>query len=172
MDKRRWIVALLLTVVVMAGIVGVGLAANAKFEADLSGDHEVPIVLTTAEGEATFKLSKDGKSLNYKLQVHDIQNVTMSHIHLAPTGVNGPVVAWLYPAQPPAQLIPGESNGVIAKGTLTKANLVGPMAGKEIADLVAAIQAGNAYVNVHTSAHPAGEMRGQVHGPDDEGHDD
>jgi hypothetical protein len=34
--------------------------------------------------------------------------------------------------------------------------------GKTIADLVADIKAGNAYVNVHTTEHPGGEIRGQI----------
>ena len=39
----------------------------------------------------------------------------MAHIHLAPTpGANGGIVVWLYPSGPPASLIPGRSDGVLA----------------------------------------------------------
>jgi hypothetical protein len=89
-------------------------------------------------------------------------NVTMAHIHLAPAGANGPVVAWLYPSGPPAQLIPGRFNGVLGAGTLSDANLVGPLAGEPLSALIDAIQSGNAYVNVHTSQYPGGEIRGQI----------
>jgi hypothetical protein len=53
-------------------------------------------------------------------------------------------------------------SGELAKGTITDKNLVGPLAGKTIADLVKLIKDGGAYVNVHTPAHPGGEIRGQI----------
>jgi hypothetical protein len=54
------------------------------------------------------------------------------------------------------------SNGTLAEGTFTAANLVGPLAGATLADLLAEMEAGNSYVNVHTLAFPPGEIRGQV----------
>jgi hypothetical protein len=87
----------------------------------------------------------------------------MAHIHLAPAGANGSVVAWLYPSSPPAQLIPGRSNGILAEGVITAANLIGPLAGGSMEDLLEAMQAGNTYVNVHTVQFPGGEIRGQIH---------
>jgi hypothetical protein len=137
-------------------------AASRTFVAPLSGSQEVPAVDTNATGVAVFRLSKDGTELSYRLNVANIVDVTQAHIHLGPAGVNGPVVAWLYPSGPPAQLIPGRTDGVLATGTITAESLVGPLAGASLADLVAEMEAGNAYVNVHTSAHPAGEIRGQL----------
>ncbi len=138
-------------------------AASANhFVATLSGAEEVPPADTRARGVATFRLSSDGTELAYRLIVANIENVTMAHIHLAPAGANGPVVVWLYPAGPPPQLIPGRSQGVLAEGTITDASLVGLLAGASLADLVAEFAAGNAYVNVHTSQFPPGEVRGQI----------
>jgi hypothetical protein len=81
---------------------------------------------------------------------------------LAPPGVPGPGIAWLYPAAPPAQHIPGRFQGVLAEGVITDANVVGPLAGQGVAALVAAIRVGNAYANVHTVQFPPGEIRGQI----------
>lgn len=156
---------LLLVVILVLLFGGVGTAAaknNRNFVAHLSGGQEVPPADTRAQGQAIFHKSKDGSSIDYKLIVANIQNVTMAHIHLAPAGVNGPVVVWLYPSAPPAQLIPGRSNGILAQGTITAANLVGPLAGATLDDLIAEISAGNTYVNVHTSQFPAGEIRGHI----------
>jgi hypothetical protein len=86
----------------------------------------------------------------------------MAHIHLGPVGETGPVVVWLYPDGPPPQEIPGRFDGVLAEGTITSENLVGPLAGATLADLIDEIQAGNAYVNVHTVQNPPGEIRGQI----------
>ena len=65
-------------------------------------------------------------------------------------------------SSPPAKLILGKSNGVLAEGTITSANLTGPLAGKTIKDLINVMRSGNAYVNVHTKQNPAGEIRGQI----------
>jgi hypothetical protein len=139
-----------------------GFQGGRAFLAHLSGDAEVPPVDTRASGQATFQLSHDGTQLQYELVVANIENVTQAHIHIAPAGANGPVTAWLYPPGPPAQLIPGRSNGVLAEGVITAENLVGPLAGQSLADLVALMRSGDTYVNVHTSQWPGGEIRGQI----------
>ena len=133
-----------------------------NFRAHLSGGEEVPPVDTRAQGQAVFQLSRDGSELSYRLIVANIQNVTQAHIHMAPRGENGPVVAWLYPEGPPAELIPGRFNGVLATGTITADDLVGPLAGAGLEDLIEAMLAGDLYVNVHTSQFPPGEIRGQI----------
>ena len=51
---------------------------------------------------------------------------------------------------------------MIFRGNVTESGLKGPMQGKTIQDLVAAMDAGQIYVNVHTSEHPDGEIRGQI----------
>ena len=93
-----------------------------------------------------------------------------AHIHLAPAGVNGPVVAFLFG---PVAAGGGRFSGVLAQGTLTEDDLIGPLAGQEFTALVDAMLAGNSYVNVHTDDGvapggtgpgdlPAGEVRGQI----------
>ena len=128
----------------------------------LTGAEEVPANDSQATGQAIFQISEDGMTLSYKLIVANIENVTQAHIHLAPTGVNGAVVAWLYPAAAPPQLIPGRTDGILAEGVITEASLVGSLAGAELSVLIEEMQAGNTYVNVHTSQYPGGEVRGQI----------
>jgi hypothetical protein len=133
-------------------------ALAATFTAQLSGADEVPPRDTRARGNAIFHVSADGTELTYKLIVANIEDVTAAHIHLAPEGVNGPVVALLYSAAASGRL-----NGVIAEGTITAADLQGPLAGQQLSALISAIEAGNTYVNVHTIVYPGGEIRGQIH---------
>ena len=136
----------------------------------LSGAEEVPQRPTRARGTATFHLSDDGSALDYRLIVANIENVVQAHIHLGAAGANGPIVVFLYGLVPPAA---GRFDGVIAEGTVTAANFINLLAGKTMADLVAEMQAGNAYVNVHTNDgvdpvntgpgdFPGGEIRGQI----------
>lgn len=135
---------------------------NRVFVTHLSGDEEVPSVDTMAQGQAIFMLNKDGTELRFILIAAKIENIIMSHIHMAPKGQNGPIVAWLYPSAPPMVLIPGRFNGVLASGTITAADLVGPLQGMPLSALVSEMMAGNTYVNIHTEQNPGGEIRGQL----------
>ncbi len=147
--------------------------ANAlNFEAHAHGEEEVPPRPSLGQGEAIFHLSADGTELSYRLMASNIDNVVASHIHLGAVGVNGPIVVFLFgPAAPGG----GRTDGVLATGTITAANLIGPLAGLPLSELLDAIQSGNAYVNVHTNDgvdgvntgpgdFPGGEIRGQVGG--------
>ncbi len=114
---------------------------------------------TRAQGQVIFQVSKDGQSINFKLIVANIENITMAHIHIDNGAIVGPIVVWLYPRNPPLQLIPGRFDRILMQGTITASNLIGIMAGMTINDLVNKMDAGMAYVVVHTSQHPPGEIR-------------
>jgi hypothetical protein len=121
------------------------------FIAHLVGDQETPPNDSLAQGEVVLHLNADG-TISYKLNVANIDNVFMAHIHVAPRGVAGPVKQWLYPVSgPPPHLLPGRTDGTLAEGTFTPTPA-----------LLTAIENGDAYVNVHTTALPAGEIRGQL----------
>lgn len=154
--------AVIIAIIALLASAGIQAQTVMNFRAHLSGAEEVPAVETRAQGQAIFQLSADRTSLHFQVNVANIFDVTMAHIHLAPAGQNGAVVVWLYPSAPPAVLIPGRFQGVLAAGVITDASLVGPLAGQTLEDLVAAIEAGEAYVNVHTTAFPGGEVRGQI----------
>ncbi len=157
-----------LMVLALLALVGGAAAApmTRNYRAHLNGANELPVpVDTLAQGQALFQFNKDGSALTYKLILANIENVTMAHIHVAPAaGQNGPPVLWLYPDAPPPQLIPGRTDGVLAERTVMAADLVGPLAGSaDFSGLRQAIMEGRAYVNVHTSQFPAGEVRGDIH---------
>ena len=81
------------------GLVAVGAAAaafNGKWSDHLSGGQEVPANASQGQGQAIFRLSDNGLSLEYKVIASNIDNIVQSHIHLAGAGVNGPIVAFLY----------------------------------------------------------------------------
>ncbi len=159
---------------IMVGLVLAGLAAAEppdarNFVAHLDGDEEVPPRETLATGQFVAKVEAE-EALTYKLIVANIENVVASHIHLGVFGVNGPVVAFLAGPFPAAG---GRVSGVLAQGTITAANLVGPLAGMSLSVLIAAMRAGGTYVNVHTDDgvappntgpgdFPGGEVRGQI----------
>jgi hypothetical protein len=168
MPRQRFVWLIALGLLLSVGVVA---AASRNYRTHLTGDEEVPIRMTHAQGQAIFKLSKDGTELEYKLIAANIENVVAAHIHVGAAGENGPVVAFLYG---PAPAGGGRTDGVLAEGTITAADLVGPLAGQPLSALMEQIEAGNTYVNVHTSDgvappntgpgdFPGGEIRGQIH---------
>jgi Cu/Zn superoxide dismutase len=116
------------------------------FTAKLSGNNEVPPLTTTATGLAQFQLSSDGNQLSYTLNAKNLNNFMMAHIHQGKPGEMG---------QPVAMLSMGN-------GKITSADLQGPLAGKQMSDLVSIMKNGGAYVNVHTQQNQNGEIRGQI----------
>ncbi len=141
-------------------------ALNSNFDAHLSGktwtskiSGATYTIDTRAQGQVIFHVSKDGQSIEFMLIAANIENITMAHIHIDNGALVGPIVVWLYPRTPPLQLIPGRFDGILAKGTITASDLVGIMAGMTIGDLVNKMNDGIAYVVVHTSQHPPGEIR-------------
>ena len=141
-----------------------------QFHIRLTGDQQVnPTVNIAAFGFAEVRLSKDKSTLTFKVVVCNIANVTASHIHVGAAGTNGPVVLPFYSSPPRFNSTDGCDT--LAQGTRTSANLKpAPDAGINTwTDFINALIAGNTYVNVHTTAHPLGEIRGQlVHEQDDE----
>ncbi len=144
--------------------------AAKNFVAHLTGANEVPAHETRGVGQIKLQLSDDGTELRYRLISSNVDNVFMAHIHVAPAGVNGPIVAFLFGPVAPGG---GRTDGVLAHGTITAANLIGPLAGHPLSDLVAALSDGGAYANVHTNDgvpptntgpgdFPGGEIRGQI----------
>ena len=148
-------------VVTFLGASGAG-AAEQVYTAKLDGPSEVPRTPSKSTAEATFTVSPDGSRIAYTITVHDLGDITMAHIHLGTAGKNGPVVVWLYPPSGKPKLIPGQDNGELAAGEITAASLRGPEKDKALSVLVKAIQAGDAYVNINTALHKAGEVRGQI----------
>jgi CHRD domain-containing protein len=152
-------------------------AARAEhIQAHLTGYQEVPAVSTPARGEFNARISKDDQSIDYTLTFSDVVGtVQQSHIHVAQKGVNGSVVIWLCqttttpapasvanitPMCPQSGTVEGHINAanVVTAGTASQLITAG-----ELDEVIAAIRAGVAYVNVHaTPLNPGGEIRGQI----------
>jgi hypothetical protein len=114
------------------------LAADIKVK--LVGAEETPPTTSAATGAGTISIAAD-KSVSGKVTTQGIDG-TVAHIHLGAVGVAGP---------PIITLEKGDS------GTWSV-----PAGSKLTDDQYASFKAGNLYVNVHSTAHPAGEIRGQL----------
>ncbi len=134
-----------------------------KFFADLSVAEVIPPIDTEAKptGSAKFEASTDGSGIAYAVNVTDINAVTAAHIHVGKIGQNGDIVATLFKSDTPTDQL----SGLLSKGNITSANLEGPMAGKQLSDLIDVMRSEDTYVNVHTQQNPEGAMRGQIEPP-------
>ncbi|VFJ13629.1 CHRD domain-containing protein [Candidatus Nitrosocosmicus franklandus] len=130
--------------------------ANHEFAANLTGLEEVPPVDTQATGHAILvPISPSNQTIQYFVNVTGIQGATQGHIHSGAQGKNGAIIVTLFKFDFP-------QNTVFEKGNITANNLEGPLQGKTIPDLIAAMKNGSTYVNVHTEQNPEGEVRGQL----------
>jgi hypothetical protein len=106
---------------------------------------------STAKGHTLIKVRNDG-TIGFKTQINNKNRETFvaGHIHQAPVGVAGPVVVPLFvPPTPPTS-----ARHIKQSGTAT------PNAGTTGAALCQNPSA--YYVNYHTTAFPAGAIRGQL----------
>ena len=152
-----------------------------SLRANLVGFEEPPSISTTGSGEFRARISFDQTMFEYELRFQGlVGNVTQSHIHIGQRGVSGGISIWLCgtasnpgPAGTPS--CGGPHAGVVA-GVVTAANVIGPagqgIAAGEFAEVLAAMRAGAAYANVHSTLYPGGEIRGQIRVRDDDGDGD
>ena len=134
-----------------------GVTVTQKFAATLTGASQRPTPVTSsATGTATFEYVSDLKTLFYRVDVAGIDSVIAAHIH-APADTGGTAGVVL-------NLFLGPTKGLAFTGTLAQGvgGGLGAPAGMTLDSLLVLLGNGNAYVNVHTRLHPAGEIRGQV----------
>jgi hypothetical protein len=156
--RRAFVMAAALLVLLLAAPVQAG--TNRNFVAPMDGGQENPPVDTHATGVAKLKLSKDGTEMQFKVNVANIDNVFAVHIHCGAEGVNGAVGVTLFAVAPPNL---GRVNGTLAQGTVSTPDAGNGCGWADLASVVAAMDAGIAYVNVHTlPGTPTGEIRGQI----------
>jgi hypothetical protein len=139
------------------------------FSANLHGYQEVPAISTGAGGSFSADIDEASSMITYTLNYRDLEApVQQAHIHLGQTHTNGGVSAFLCTnldnGPPDTQACP-QGDAEIT-GAIMAAQVVGPddqgIGAGELEELVAAMRAKSAYVNVHTETFPAGEIRGQV----------
>jgi CHRD domain-containing protein len=98
--------------------------------------------------------------------------VTQSHIHFAERGVPGSIFVFLCSnlGNGPAGTQACPADGGTITGTVTAANVLSVpgqnITAGEFAELLRILRSGDAYVNVHTTRFPAGEIRGQLRADD------
>lgn len=160
------------TILATAGSGGVAQADNDLDSARvrLSGFNEDPLVLsTTGNGRFTLRINRDKQEATYSLSYSALEgDVTQSHIHIGGRSQSGGISVFLCSnlGNGPVGTQPCPPAPATITGTLVPANVIGPagqgVAAGEFNELVDAIRAGFAYVNVHSAKYPGGEIRAQL----------
>lgn len=150
-----------IAIVALALLVAGSAHARGGFKARLLGANEVPPVETEALGLAKFRFNRELTYMSFSLFVRGgvgLLGANGAHLHCAPAGENGPVIAALA-----GEVMPGFDGRLLIRSGLTDANITGDtVCGSSLADLAHAILDGSVYVNVHSADFPAGEVRGQI----------
>lgn len=193
MSRLAFRVIALTAVVALLGVASYAIAGGGskKFDGSLSGYEETPSTLSTpGVGSFDARLSKDGTKIEYELSYSGLEGVVaQAHVHFGQRALTGGISFWLCqttgtPAPAAiASVTPFcPAPGGTVRDEITAAEVIGPagqgIAPGELAEVVAAMRAGYAYANVHTSTRPSGEIRAQInigdrarHGDDEEDDD-
>ncbi|WP_394224017.1 CHRD domain-containing protein [Alteromonas gracilis] len=115
--------------------------ADMTYNISLSGAQEVPAVSTMSMASAVVEIDEDLPAFSVSVDVSGLTDVTGVHVHDGGIGMNGPVAFPLTDA--------GDGTYVLAETNISPSNLD-------------ALTNGEWYLNVHTSANPSGEVRGQI----------
>jgi hypothetical protein len=147
-----------------------------EFRAVFSGFNEVGALNAQSgaifsPGRATLELelNRADQTLSFVLKYSGLSAaVTQAHIHFGKVHMAGGVMVFFCSnlASAPAGTQPCPANGGTVTGTLSAANVLGPAAqGVPAGDfqaIVDALESGTTYANVHSTAFPAGEVRGEI----------
>jgi len=131
--------------------------ASRNWGAILQGGNVTNVGTWAQWGTVMFHVNSDGNSMDYTINMGMITDPKQAAIYLGGGKTNGPIVANLW-----KEGRAGNVSGVMGGGTLTAADLTGPLQGKSMNDLFTAIKAGNTYVNFTTVGAPDGAARGDV----------
>ena len=134
----------------------------------LNGYEENLDVSTVASGSFKASVDEDAQTITYELSYSGLEgDVQQAHIHFGKPAINGGVSVFLCsnlgngPAGTPAC----PQSGTVSR-TVPASDIIGPIAqgieAGNLSELVAAMRAGHAYANVHSTKWPGGEIRAQI----------
>jgi hypothetical protein len=173
MRRFRFITLAVPLVVVLA--LGASAMANGgsgsfSFGAKLRGYEETPLTINS-NGTGVFTATPTSAGFNYTLTYSGLSsNALFAHIHFGQRATTGGVAIFLCGGggKPICPVAGGTVTGTISASDVQAIAGQGLAAG-DLASIVRAIKAGFAYVNVHTTNFPTGEIRGQIRVEEDDG---
>ncbi len=178
MHRRRFVLmaAVLGGVLVVASMaVAEGGKKNLKAD-ELTGYQENPDISTVAGGSFEVSIDDAARTFTYELSYSGLEGtVQQAHIHFGKRAVNGGIALFLCgtAATPgPAGTPTCPQSGSVSR-TVGAADILAPgtqgIEAMNFVEFAAALRAGHAYANVHSSKWPGGEIRAQINDKDEKG---
>jgi len=155
----------------LSAAVTVAQSNGRRYSATLVPGQENPALATPGVGTIVLDLDERAEEVRYVLTFRDLAGVTQAHIHFEKPALNGPIMLWLCksatnPGPTPETTPDCPPPGGTVTGTLTAADVrpiaAQGLAGGDFANAIAQIRNGLTYANVHTTAFPGGQIRGQI----------
>lgn len=140
--------------------------ASSTFSAPmLLGSNENPPHNSSATGSSTLTFAPDLLTANVTVSLANITNYFVTHIHAGNQTTNGPIVLFIMPTAASFVTAPPQFfdiGSAVITLTFNATSLVGPLANStDLAGLRDLAANDGIYVNAHTKAFPAGEIRSQ-----------
>jgi len=133
------------------------------FTSKLSENNQTVPVDTNLTGQMSLNVPQDETEINFQMKISGTANISSALVHLGENGQNGEAIADLLNNTKKDKL--KEQNGVVINGKILDSDLIGPMKGKTLNDLINAMSDGQTYVSVTTSTYPKGQISGQIQVP-------
>jgi hypothetical protein len=175
--------------IVAAALLAAGFALPAaadhsieEFHANFSGFNEIGglgagetgAIVSEGTAHLSLKLDKVNQTIGFQLTYSGLSApVVQAHIHLGKVHVAGGVMVFFCSNNNVPGVQPCPAAGGTVTGTITSANVLA-IVGQHVSAgdfdaLTDALNSNTAYANIHTTAFPAGEIRGEIRRGDDDG---
>ncbi len=182
MKKLRVLFAVLFGLLVVLAVGSYAVAGSSKDKVKtgpMSGYFEGAAggpVSSVATGDFEATIDDEAQEIHFTLSYSGLEDVVrQAHIHFGQRSVNGGIAIWLCetalnPRPISSPDVPECPQSGTVEATVGADHVVGPtgqgIAAGEFEEIVAAIRAGRAYANVHTTKFPGGEIRAQINDKD------
>lgn len=154
----RRVVMMGAVVALVMGTVSRAEAQTIRMTATLTGSNEAPTKVTTGSfGNATVTVDMSTNTVSWAIDVFNLPTgINNAHFHAGGTDTAGPVAVNI-------PFTANLSNDFSLTGSATALTAPRPDQGvRSWDDFIQSLLGGQVYINIHTTANPGGEIRGQV----------
>lgn len=115
------------------------------------------------EGDATFRVLPGDAGINYRISADQIRGVIAIELQLVPLADEDEEDLIVADLLSRTNIGSGTIRGIVARGTLRSRDLLGPLAGQDMEELIREIEFGNVYLVIYTDDYRYLGLRGRLY---------